>query len=218
MPVWQCELAQLREESQTQSMSILEIGAFEGASTTWLLDNLLSHPQSTLTTVDTFRGGMEHNDPAFSSNGAGYKLGTLEQRFSSNVSFCDHHKKLRVLKTTSDEALLHLRLSSSSFDLIYIDASHIAIDVLHDAVLSWRLLALGGTIIFDDYGWKGYLEDCLNPRIAIKAFVKCVDWECESWVIEGIAPQMWVKKVGRRFEGTANPDPGLLYKEGDEGF
>lgn len=37
-------------------------GAFEGASMTWILDNLMSHPESTLTSVDTLEGGIEYQE------------------------------------------------------------------------------------------------------------------------------------------------------------
>lgn len=60
------------------------------------------------------------------------------------------------------------------FDLIYIDGSHRAADVLIDAVMSFQLLRIGGMMIFDDYIWtmepQGQ-EDLLNmPKPAIDAF------------------------------------------------
>ncbi|MCZ6464828.1 MAG: class I SAM-dependent methyltransferase [Proteobacteria bacterium] len=39
-------------------------------------------------------------------------------------------------------------------DFIYIDGCHEAACVLLDAVLSWDLLKVGGTMIFDDYVWS----------------------------------------------------------------
>ena len=200
-PEWEEHISHLRGKR----LSILEVGSFEGASTTWLLDNLMSHPDSTLIAVDTFEGGMEHQDAEQAKK---YGLATLEQRFRSNVSQCIHSDRLTVMKSTSEEALLRLREERAKFDLIYIDASHIAIDVLHDAVLSWRMLSLGGTLIFDDFAWKGYMEDCYNPRIAILSFLRCAAPEIETRETEG---QLWVTKVLRRFEATPNPDPALYY-------
>lgn len=200
---WEEHTSHLRDKR----LSILEIGSFEGASTTWLLDNLMSHPESSMVSVDTFEGGMEHQDPEQARK---YGLGTLEHRFHSNVSQCTHADKLTVIKALSDEALLKLREQRAMFDLIYIDASHVAIDVLHDAVLSWRMLSLGGTLIFDDFAWKGYMEDCYNPRVAIQSFLSCAAPEIETRETEG---QMWVTKVPRRFEATPNPDPALYYWE-----
>ena len=191
---------------RSQKLRILEIGSFEGASTTWILDNLMDHPDSQLVAVDTFGGGMEHQD--FGTNRDKYGLSSLEIRFRQNISKCKQVPKLRVLKMRSEDALVELRTQLSRFDLIYIDASHVAGDVLHDAVLAWRMLEEGGTLIFDDFSWKGYLEDCYNPRIAIEAFARCFAPEIES---EETESQLWIKKVPNHITATPNPDPSLYY-------
>ena len=198
---WEEHTSHLRGER----LSILEVGSFEGASTTWLLDNLMSNPASTLTAVDTFEGGMEGQDAEQRKK---YDLATLEQRFRSNVSQCVHSDRLTVMKSKSEDALVRLREDGAKFDFIYIDASHVAIDVLHDAVLSWHMLTLGGTLIFDDFTWRGYMEDCYNPRIAIQSFLRCAAPEIETRETEG---QLWVIKVLRKIKATPNPDPALYY-------
>ena len=201
-------------------LQALEIGCYEGASTTWMLDNLMTHPDSTLTCIDSFCGGMEHQQTERADE---YALPSLESRFHANVAKCQNFKsKLRVMKENSDDALLSLRKEKARFDFIYIDASHVAVDVLHDAVLCWRMLNQMGTLVFDDYRWKGYLEDCYNPRIAIQAFLFCVADEVETSETEY---QMWVTKVAAKTKPTPNPDPevyywdssfGLKLHEGDE--
>ena len=185
-----------------RKLRVLEIGSYEGRSTVWMLDNLLGHPESRLTAVDTFAGGMEHRD------NSDHDLGGLERRFLSNVGQCKHVDRLRVIKKDSDDALLQLRREKAVFDFIYIDGSHVAIDVLHDAVLCWRMLAVGGTMVFDDFTWKGYHEDCYNPRIAILSFVLCAEPEIETKRTE---LQMWVTRVPNRLPPTANEDKALIY-------
>ena len=189
-----------------KKLNILEIGCFEGASTTWMLDHLMSHPDSRMTVIDTFEGGMEHRGANGSS--VNYNLGTLESRFRSNISKCKHVSKLRVVKSLSDDALLTLRQDKARFDFIYIDASHIAIDVLHDAVLCWRMLEVQGTMVFDDLTWKGYNEDCYNPCLAILSFVQCVAQEAQT---KETVSQMWVTKVPTSIPATPNSDPDLRY-------
>ena len=201
-PEWE----ELTSSLRGKKLRILEIGAFEGASTTWILDNLMSHPESTMTVIDTFEGGMEHQNDLDNTNK--YELASLESRFRANVSKCEHANKLRVMKAHSDDALLALRRKSSQYDFIYVDASHVAIDVLHDAVVCWRMLTVYGTMVFDDFRWKGYLEDCYNPRIAILAFLQCAAPEVETKETES---QMWVTKVPNRIAATPNPDPDLYY-------
>lgn len=206
-PEWEERTAHLRGTE----LRVLEIGVFEGCSTTWILDNLMSHPQSTMVAVDTFQGGMEHQDqrdPGSDQAADPYQLSTLKGRFHDNVGKCKQVAKLRVMHMRSDDALIRLRQDGSRFDFIYIDASHVAIDVLHDAVLSWQMLEEGGTLVFDDYSWRGFIEDCYNPRIAIKAFVKCARPEVECAETES---QLWVKRVRNCVPATPNPDPALYY-------
>lgn len=187
-----------------KKLRILEVGCFEGACTTFMLDNLMGHAESSLTVIDTFAGGMEHQDALAED----YGLDSLEARFRSNVSQCEHVSKLRIIKARSDEALMGLRKEGAQFDFIYIDASHVAIDVLQDAVLSWPMLSLHGTMVFDDFTWKGYNEDYYNPRIAIMSFLQCAAPTLQTRETES---QMWVTKVPNHIPATKNPDPSLMY-------
>ena len=63
-----------------KKLQVLEVGVYEGASTTWILDNLMSHPKSTLTSIDTFQDGMEHHEAN------SYDIDSIEARFRANVS------------------------------------------------------------------------------------------------------------------------------------
>ena len=206
-PDWE----ELTRSLRGQQLRVLEVGAFEGASTTWILDNLLIHPKSTMTVIDTFAGGMEHQGDVNDT----YGLTSLKSRFWSNVSQCKHVSKLNVMEMTSDEALITLRKEGARFDFVYIDASHVALDVLHDAVLCWRMLDMGGTLVFDDFAWKGYNEDCYNPRVAILSFLLCAAPELQAKETE---LQLWVTKVPNHISATKNPDPAILYWDKPEGF
>lgn len=206
---------QLTLPLRSQQLQILEIGAFEGASTTWILDNLMNHPDSTLTVIDTFEGGMEHRSPSSSALASkNYALNSLESRFKANIALCPNANKLLLLKSTSYDALLNLSQTRITFDLIYVDGSHTAIDVLTDAVLSWHLLRVGGRLVFDDWMWRGYLEECYNPRIAIKGFLRCVKPKVEITETEY---QMWITRVANRLEATPNPDPEVRYRDAEDG-
>ena len=82
--------------------------------------------------------------------------------------------KVTKVKGPSQHVLRGLPLQL--FDLVYIDASHLAPNVLTDAVLCWELLKDGGMLIFDDYQWKSPAHDRKNPliepKIAIDAFLR----------------------------------------------
>lgn len=205
--------ARLTAHLRDIKLRILEIGAFEGASTTWMLDNLMGHPESLLVVVDTFEGGMEHRSTCSNPK---YNLKTLYERFRANVNSCEHVNKLEVIRMRSEDALLELRRKGTSFDFIYIDASHVAMDVLTDAVLSWPMLAVNGTLVFDDWRWRGFLEDCYNPRIAIQSFILCGASNIETTETEY---QMWIKKVRNKIPATANKDdPEVRYWDNKAGL
>jgi len=59
--------------------------------------------------------------------------------------------------------------------MIYIDGSHETPDVFSDAALSYRLLRIGGLMIFDDYIWGGgaNADPIMNPKMAIDCFLNC---------------------------------------------
>ena len=130
----------------------LEIGVFEGRSALWMLENILTHPTSKITCLDVF------------SRKDAYK------RLLSNLKLSGFSHKVTMIKGRSQETLKTLPLES--FDIVYIDGSHTAPDVLADAVLSWSVLKKGGVMIFDDYLWEWDRPPQDRPKIAIEAFLR----------------------------------------------
>ena len=127
----------------------LEVGSYEGRSAVWMLENVLTHPESQLTCLDRW------GDPQ------------VQQRFRSNIA--ETGRGGQVVECMGDSEVA-LRTVAGPFDLIYIDGSHEARDVLTDAALCWSLLQPGGLLLFDDYGWDGAVE--FPPRHAIDVFLQ----------------------------------------------
>ena len=107
-------------------------------------------------------------------------MNAVEYNFDSNLNAACLHAKNPVhftkLKGPSDLTMASLLSlgKQNSFDLVYIDGSHLACDVLCDAVLGFRLLKTGGVMIFDDYNWHEGLRSGIDlmrcPKPAIDAF------------------------------------------------
>jgi len=168
IPTWKSILSQFKNKPR---IHYLEIGVFEGRSLIWMLENILTHPTARATCVDNF-------------------CGDYEKQFRANLKISGFSKKVKTIKGRSQIELRKLPLNS--FDLIYIDGSHIAPDALTDAVLSWALLKTDGLLIFDDYlGEEGILPLDLRPRIAIDAFIAAFKNEL---MIEHSAYQVILKK------------------------
>ena len=109
----------------------LEVGLWEGRSFFWVLDHVLTHPTSTATGIDIVLGE------------------TLQE----NLARSGAAERVTLIRGASQAELR--KLPARRYDVIYIDGSHTADDVLEDMVLSWRLLAPSGLMILDDYGWTG---------------------------------------------------------------
>ncbi|WP_223738232.1 class I SAM-dependent methyltransferase [Corallococcus sp. AS-1-12] len=133
----------------------LEIGSFEGRSSLWLLENVLTHPTSRLTCVDLFQG-----DAA--------------KRFDENLAASGAADRVEKRAGLSGVVLRQLP-PEPVYDYIYVDGSHEAYDTLEDAVLCFRLLKPGGIMTFDDYGMAtaqlANYDSIDRPDIGIDAFV-----------------------------------------------
>lgn len=161
--VWEKLLSRFAHQPD---LEFLEIGSFEGGSACWLLKNVLTGEGSRLTCIDTFD---------FAGQGSAYlqdegsESMSIEDRFDFNIKQTGSAHKVRKLIGCSQEVLRGLPFST--YDFIYIDGSHKAVNVLEDAVLAWPLLKKGGLLTFDDYEWDQD-PDLLNcPGVAINAFL-----------------------------------------------
>jgi len=173
----------LFRELEGCSARLLEIGSFEGFSACYMLWRL---PDAQLTCIDTFAGSVEH---AVSDT----DLATLEEVFMRNVTMVDA-SRVRTMVDDSRRALLDLAAEEQRCDLVYVDGSHLGLDVLVDTALAWRLVTDGGFLVWDDYGWKGLGEDALlRPGPAIDAFLGLVEGKYELLRRD---VQVAVRKVG----------------------
>jgi predicted O-methyltransferase YrrM len=110
--------------------SILEVGGFEGRVSIWLLQHIATSPDSRLLCLD-------RND---------------QPLLWPNITQAGGEKRTEFWRGISRETLR--TLPRVAYDFIYIDGAHSAIDVLEDAILSFRLAKPGSVIAFDDYLWN----------------------------------------------------------------
>ena len=132
----------------------LEIGCREGSSTLWFLDHLLLADASRIYCIDPWE-----EDPKYFKN------------FQANIKEHPAAHKVKVIRSRSYEALQQLLREGFAADLVYVDGSHSAHDVLWDLMLSFRLLRIGGVMMCDDYTWPVVEGRLLGtPKVAIDAF------------------------------------------------
>lgn len=135
------------------NVKYLEIGAFEGVTIIWMLDNIFTHPSSQVVTIDNF-------------------FDKTEKTFHHNIKTSGHTGKVKLLVGRSQRKLRELK--PESFDVIYVDGSHVASDILSDAVQSWELLKLGGILMLDDYNYESGQPET-PPKVPIDAFLEAFE-------------------------------------------
>jgi predicted O-methyltransferase YrrM len=174
-PTWAEHLSKVR------ARNILEVGPFEGRSTIFFLNFF---PQSHVTCIDLF---ALNNEPLFDANVV--------------AKYPD-----RVIKIAgrSHPTLDALAQQPSRFDLMYIDGSHDRDDVLMDSILAWRLLAVGGILIWDDYelftampGHFKYPDQ--DPKPAIDTFMI---WHGTELSVLHSGYQVIVQKTSPHYEAA----------------
>lgn len=148
IPIWNEILSHLKGKP---NIHYLEIGVFEGGSAIWMLENILTAPNARMTCIDPFFGNR-------------YKI------FLDNLRLSGFIEKVIIRRGYSQTELRNLPLNS--FDIVYIDGSHVAKDVLIDIVLSWDILKFEGIMILDDYNWGTELPAVEKPKIAIDTFLE----------------------------------------------
>ena len=191
---------------------ILEIGSCEGASVCYLIQKLGKEKPIEIHCIDSWN---PDNNPAELDNKNNNKFkekygnlsGTLqnmndvEARFKKNTQIAiksvSNKVDLFVHRGFSDDQLVKLINNGKKnyFDFIYIEGAHLGPDVLCDAVLSFRLLKIGGVMAFDDYLFSqgGSKNLTLIPKLAIDSFVNL--YSEKIGMFNAPAYQIYIKKI-----------------------
>ena len=152
IPVWERKLEPLVD---VENLNVLEIGSYEGMSTCWLLDKVLTQDSATMTCIDIY----------------------FPPQFDQNIAKTG--KKDKVTALMGDSHILLTTLAENTYDLVYIDGCHQADHVEQDARLCWDLVKAEGIVIFDDYEWQDPENPEERTKTGIDAFLKDVEGEFE---------------------------------------
>jgi cephalosporin hydroxylase len=175
IPVWDKVLTPFKGKP----INIIEIGSFEGMSTVWFCENILTHPDSHIDCVDPYLPYLEKMEPPID-------MEAVKNRFLKNTE--PFKNKITLHQTFSYD---YLKRRTKEADIIYIDGDHTSHACLTDAILSHLLLNKGGILIFDDYLWAGLIEGLDVPKGAINAFISAF---AEQYQLISIGYQVILQK------------------------
>ncbi|MFD0724122.1 class I SAM-dependent methyltransferase [Lysobacter brunescens] len=171
IPHWERWLGDFRGRP---GLRALEIGSFEGRSTLWLCEHILTAEDSRIDCLDLFAA-----DPVY---------GDYHARFRANTAA--HADRIREFPGYSFDGL---RRVEGEYDIVYIDGWHSAFGALADGVMSWPLLKVGGVMIFDDYLWVPPKYKLKKPNRLVRLWAKLrgSHWRHEALLkqIESVATE-----------------------------
>ena len=152
----------------------LQIGTYTGDASEWLLKN---REIERLHDVDTWQGSEEsaHESLNFSSVEAYYDSRITDDR----VAKC---------KMTSDE---FFTINAMTFNFIYIDGDHTALQTALDGLKAFKVLESGGVMAFDDYLWNYNGNPFLEPKRGVDAVLEVCQGQFK--LIES-GYQVWIQK------------------------
>ena len=172
----------LIQDTGLPNLKYLQLGAFTGDASVWLLENILTGQGSRLTDVDTWQGSDEVD----------HKSMDFDDVFVTYCKKVDRFDNVSHFKTkTMDFFFDRKNFMEDGFDFIYVDADHTTVGVLLDAELSWPLLKSGGIMAFDDLTWGADLPPSQSPKAGILLFAERHKSEFDLIVAN---TQYWIKK------------------------
>ncbi|MEX0729481.1 MAG: class I SAM-dependent methyltransferase [Aquisalimonadaceae bacterium] len=155
---------------QREEGDVVEIGSWQGRSTSFLAKATKASGNGTLFSVDHFRGNKDKEAQyVFKKN----DLSDLKERFCTNMKQCEVDDVIHVLDMPSDDAATHIEDESVRF--LFIDGDHSFAGVKRDVELFMPKLCKGAIIAFDDYNaeFPGVVEvvdelkSAINPSRAM---------------------------------------------------
>jgi predicted O-methyltransferase YrrM len=160
-----------------QILNILEIGSFEGGSTTWFIDEFLKNENSKISCIDPWLN-YNHSEDSLNTYGETSKDRNIDNNevkklFYKNIEATGKSNQVEVFHNFSHIQLPKLLTENRSYDLVFIDGNHTTSFVITDAVMSWYMLKSGGLMVFDDYRWGLERNLQSRPKYAVDSFINC---------------------------------------------
>lgn len=167
-----------------EPLSCLQLGAYTGDASEYLLRNILTHEQSRLVDVDTWQGAKDFVQTSMDWN-------SIEFFYEERLNEFLESGKLIKYKGTTDDYFRQIE-KKLEFDFIYVDADHEAASTLKDGVNAIEHVRPGGILAFDDYTWNSGLGGWANPKHGVDAILFCYS---HRFQVLDIGAQVWLQRL-----------------------
>ncbi len=140
---------------------VIEVGTWKGASALTMAEAMGREGiGGKILCVDTWLGALEfwsdQSDPErFGALECRHGYPSVYYRFLANVRHAGQERRIVPFPLPASAAALWLMRTDLRADLIYLDGSHEEEDVYQDLLDYHSLLAPGGVLFGDDWGWSG---------------------------------------------------------------
>lgn len=134
-----------------KDVRFLQIGAYLGHASKYMLDNVLTNSESRLVDIDTWTGSTGSDEEMHKQMDWEYIENKYDEYLQNYIG-----NKLIKYKGTSDS---FFEINIDKFDFIYIDGHHEKEYVERDAINSLNCIKDHGVIAFDDAGGLNYIRD-----------------------------------------------------------
>lgn len=160
-----------------ENFSALEVGSHFGIAACWLLDKVLTHPSARLTCLDhQFHKTLQEN---IAKTGAQEKVTLREKYITGYLS----------------------SFKPQSFDLAIVQDRRKKWEYVNKNIaLLWRLVKVGGIIVFGDYGWRNPQNPENESRKGIDLFLKSTQGKWELIALPPRGLQLIIKKIAKSDE------------------
>ncbi len=165
-----------------QPLRCLQLGAYTGDASEYLLSNILTNDESLLVDVDTWHGAKDSLQKTMDWR-------KIERFYDERLhAFLESQKLIKCKETT--ESYFRRINEKEIFDFIYVDADHEAASVLKDGLHAIEHLSVGGILAFDDYTWNSGLGGWANPKFGVDAIMFCYSHRFD---VLDIGAQVWLR-------------------------
>lgn len=159
----------LNQYKDKKNVKMIEIGSFEGLSTCYFSDFILTGGNNQLICID----------PVF------------QPQYWQNINKIKG-SNIQIIPIQAKSQFVLPNLDKESYDIIYIDGWHIGWQVLIDALYTWQLVKKDGIIIFDDYLKEDQTSVGQTVKQGVDFFLDLLD---TNYNLEKSGRQLIIKKV-----------------------